>query len=273
MTLSGRNVFFRVEIILAATAFIFTGLMAFTVIPACPAIAEGASRRAPGFLQHFLEANPYAPFVSLAGAAVYALVSLILIYYFFEKTQTPEILFVTLFVLSFSLEGMRIITLLQTTWVVPILYLLMSSRVLLFGRFFGLFSLFAASVYAAGLDKQKELNIVFIMAIITLMITLRIPIDVLTWDSSYNMINGYNSVFRMVEIGILFITVMSFFISAWSKGNAEYMVIGVGSFLAFVGRNLVLSADAWLGAVPGLLLLATGTWFICTRLHKVYLWL
>jgi hypothetical protein len=273
MTLSGRNIFFKVEIFFAAAAFVFTILMAFLVIPVCPAVAGEASRRAPGFFQRFLEADPYAPFAALAGAAAYALVSLVLIYYFFEKTQAPEILFVTLFTLSFSVEGMRIITLLQGTQVIPALYLLMSSRILLFGRFFGLFSLFAASVYAAGLDQQKERNIIFIIAVITLLISLRVPIDVLTWDSSYNMINGYTSMFRMVEIGTLLITVISFLISAWSKGAAEYVAIGIGSFLVFIGRNLFLSADTWLNVALGILLLATGTWFICTRLHKVYLWL
>jgi hypothetical protein len=273
MTLSGRNILFKVEIFFAAAVFVFIVLMTFLVIPACPAIAEGASRRPPGFFQHFLEADPYAPFAALAGASAYALVSLVLIYYFFEKTQAPEILFVTLFAFSFSAEGMRSVILLQESRVIPALYLFMSSRILLFGRFFGLFSLFAASVYAAGLDRQKEGNIIFIIAVITLLISLRVPIDVLSWDSSYNMINGYTSIFPMVEIGVFLITVISFLVSAWSRGAAEYVAIGIGSFLAFVGRNLFLSADTWLTVVLGILFLATGTWFICTRLHKVYLWL
>jgi hypothetical protein len=273
MTLSGRNIFFRIEILLAAAAFVSTVFMAFMVIPACPDIAGKASRRAPGLFQYFFEADPYAPFASLAGAAVYALVFLILIYYFFEKTQSPEILFVALFVLSFSVEGIRSIVLMQKTRVIPALYLLMSSRILLFGRLFGLFSLFAASVYAAGLEQQKTRNVIFIIAIITLLISLRVPIDVLTWDSSYYMINGYTSMFLMVEVGILLITVISFFISAWSRGAAEYTAIGIGSFLVITGRDLFLSGDTWPGVGLGLLLLIEGTWLICTRLHKVYLWL
>jgi hypothetical protein len=273
MTLSGRNIIFRIEILLAALGFVFIALTAFTVIPACPAIAGEASRRIPGIFQRFLEADPYAPFASLAAAAAYALVSLVLIYYFFEKTQAPEILFVTLFALSFSAEGMRIITLLQGTRVIPALYLLMFSRILLFGRLFGLFSLFAASVYAAGLDQQKERDIIFIIAIITLLISLRVPIDVLTWDSSYNMISGYTSLFSMVEIGMFLITVISFFIAAWSRGAAEYVAVAIGSFLTFAGRYLLISADTWLSALLGILLLVAGTRFICTRLHKVYLWL
>jgi hypothetical protein len=272
MTLSGRNIFFRVEILLAAAAFVSTLLMAFTVIPACPAIAGEASRRAPGFFRYFLAADPYAPRASLAGAAAYALVFLNLIYYYFEKTQAPEILFVALFVFSFSVEGIRSIVPLQKTQVIPALYLLMSSRILLFGRLFGLFSLFAASVYAAGLE-QKTRNVIFTIAVITLLISLRVPIDVLTWDSSYYTISGYTPVFHMVEIGVLLITMVSFFISAWSRGTAEYIPIGIGSFLAVTGRDLLLSGDTWPGVGLGLLLLAEGTWLISARLHKVYLWL
>ncbi|GHV63390.1 hypothetical protein AGMMS49587_13260 [Spirochaetia bacterium] len=277
VTLSDRNTFFKAEILIAALFLIFLAIIFGAIIPVYPTAAEDTARRAPGIIQNlvsrFLEPNPYAPFASVAGAVIYALVTLILIYYFFEKTPSPEILFFALFVLSFSFEGMRLVVPLQKIRQIPALYLLMASRALLFGRFFGIFFLFAASVYAAGLEMQKQQNIIMIIALITLVITLGVPIDVLTWDTSYCMINGYTSMFRMVEAGVLLITMLSFFISAYTRGSNEYILIGVGSFLVFLGRNLLLSADTWVTPLPGLLSLIAGTWFICTRLHKVYLWL
>jgi hypothetical protein len=277
MTVSTRNVLFRIEIVLAAAFFVLVGALAFRVLPACTIAAEEAVRRSPGIIQgiagRFLDPSPQVPFISLAGAALYSLVTLILIYFFFEKTQAPEILFITLFVLSLSFETMRLITPLQKIWDIPSLYLLLASRVLLFGRFFGIFSLFAASIYAAGLEVQKQLNIILIAAFISLVISLGIPIDILTWDSSFSMINGYLSMFRLVETVILLMTMVSFFISAWSQGTPEYLSVGAGSFLAFIGRNMILSGDTWISPLPGLLLLIAGVWLICTKLHKVYLWL
>ncbi|GHV87134.1 hypothetical protein AGMMS50255_4300 [Spirochaetia bacterium] len=277
VTLSDRNTIFRAEILIAALFFIFLAAVSIAIIPGYPAAAEETIRRSPGIIQsltgRFLKPNVYAPFAAMAGATIYALVALILIYYFFEKTQSPEILFFALFVLSFSFEGMRLMVPLQKVRQIPALYLLMAARVLLFSRFFGIFSLFAASVCAAGLEMQKQQNIIMIIALITLVITLGVPIDILTWDTSYCMITGYTSMFRMVEAGILLITMLSFFISAYSRGSQEYILIGVGSFLVFLGRNLLLSADTWVTPLSGLLTLIAGTWFICTRLHKVYLWL
>jgi hypothetical protein len=87
------------------------------------------------------------------------------------------------------------------------------------------------------------------------------------------MINGYTSMFRMIEAGVFLTTVVSFLIAAYSRGSREYILIGIGAFLVFMGRNIMLSADTWLSPLPGIALLSVGTWFICTQLHKVYLWL
>jgi hypothetical protein len=277
MTLYDRNTFFRIEIIISGGFLVLAGFLALRALPACPLIMAEAVRRSPGIFQdlmgRFFEPNPFVPFVSLSAAALFSLISLILIYLFFEKTQAPEILFITLFVLSFSFEVMKLMTPLQKIWDIPSIYLLLASRALLFGRLLGIFSLFTAGVYAAGLEVQKQLNVIFIVVFISLIVTLGIPIDILTWDSSFSMVNGYLSLFRMLETVVLLITMSSFFISAWSRGTPEYTAIGLGSFLAFAGRNILLSADTWMSPLPGLLLLAAGLWLICTNLHRVYLWL
>jgi hypothetical protein len=144
---------------------------------------------------------------------------------------------------------------------------------LIFGRYFGLFSLFAASICASGLELQRQQNIVLVIIAAALIIALGIPIDGLSWDSSLAMILGYPGMFMVVEAGTLLITVLSFLVSSYTRGVKEYILVGLGTFLACIGRNILLHADTWAALVPGLLLLAVGTWFVCTKLHKVYLWL
>jgi hypothetical protein len=277
MTLPERNIVFKVGIFVAAAAVLLVAAAAFAVIPALPAVAGETARRAPGLIQsligHFFEPNPYAPLAAIAGAALYALVTIILIYYFFEKTQAPEIFFFAFFALSFSFEAIRLLAPLTQVFAIPPLYQVIGFRALLFSRYFGIFALFTASAYAAGLEVQKQRNIFLIITVAAMIIVMGVPIDVLSWDSSFSMINGYTSMFRMIEAGALLITTVSFFISAWSRGSREYVLIGVGCFLVFLGRNILLSADTWLSPAPGLILLALGTWLICTQLHHVYLWL
>jgi hypothetical protein len=277
MTLSERNTCFKAGIVLAALSIAAITIVSFIVIPAHPDLDEETAIRSVGIIQAlispFLKPALYSVYASIAGSVLYAFIAAILIYYFFEKTQSPEILFIVFFVLSFTVEATRIILPLRRVYAIPSLYQLMAARTLLFGRYFGIFSLFIASVYAAGLEVQKQRTITLVIVAATMIIALGVPIDILTWDTSFNIVNGYISLFRLIETGTFLITLISFFIAAYIRGSKEYIFVGLGAFLALTGRNILLSGDTWVSPLPGIFLLSLGTWFMCTQLHKVYLWL
>ncbi|WP_041611761.1 hypothetical protein [Treponema primitia] len=276
MTLSSRNIVFKTGIGVSLLALAFTLVASFSVFSVYPQVGADAQRAA-GFFQAlvapFFQPAAYVAFVTTISSVLYAFITMFLIYYFFEKTQSPEILFFALFVVSLAFESLRIMVPFRVVKDLPSVVLVISARVLIFGRYYGLFSLFVASVYAAGLDQQKQGNVVFIIAVATLTIALGVPIDGLSWDSSMLVIFGFATMFKTVEIGIVLITMLSFFISAYTRGAKEYVFIGIGSVLVSLGRTVLLSADTWVTPLPGLILLIGGTWIICSQLHRVYLWL
>jgi hypothetical protein len=274
MTLSVRNNYFRIGIILSFLSLAITVTLSFLAFSAYPQVGAAAVRTTGLFqslVSRFFQSQAYVSLVTMASALLYAFIAMILIYYFFEKTQSPEILFFALFVSSFAFEGLRALAPLRAIHPFPAFYLILGSRTLLFARFFGIYSLFAASVYAAGLGEQKQGNIVFIIAVAALVTALGVPIDGLAWDSSFMMVRGYPSMLRLVERGMMLITMISFLISAYSRGAREYIFIGIGSFLVCLGRTMLLSSDTWITPLPALLLLSGGTWLICVQLHHVYL--
>ena len=276
MTLSARNNYFKIGIALSFISLAVTLALSFTTFPAYPRVGAAAVRTTGIFqalVSRFFQPQAYVSLATMISSALYAFVSMIFIYYFFEKTQSPEILFFALFVSAFAFEGLRIMAPLRDVYDLSAFYPVLGSRILLFARFFGIFSLFAASVYAAGLGEQKQENIVFIIASASLIVALGVPIDGLAWDSSLMMALGYPSMLKMAEAGIMFITVISFFVSAYSRGSREYIFIGIGSFLMFWGRTMLLASATWITPLPALLLLAGGAWISCVQLHHVYLWL
>jgi hypothetical protein len=276
MTLSVRNNYFRIGIGLSFLSLAITLALSFVTFSVYPQVGAAAVRTTGIFqslVSRFFQSQAYVSLATMGSALLYALIAMILIYYFFEKTQSPEILFFALFVSSFAFEGLRTLAPLREVYAFPAFYLILGSRTLLFARFFGIFSLFAASVYAAGLGEQKQGNIVFIIAVAAWVTALGVPIDGLVWDSSFMMVRGYSSMLRLVETGIVLITMITFLISAYSRGSKEYIFIGLGSFLVFWGRSMLLASDTWVTPLPALLLLAGGTWIICVQLHHVYLWI
>ena len=235
------------------------------------------TRRSGGFFQtligNFFNPELLAAHCCIAALVVYAFISIIFSYYSFEKTQSPEILFVVFFAVSFSPETLRLILPLGWVYEIPSLYSLAASRIILFARHIGIFSLFSASLFAAGYGVQRQRNVVMIMIVTALVIALGVPIDSQIWDSSLTMINGYASMFRLIEAGTFLTTAVSFFIAAWSRGSREFVFIGGGTVLVFLGRTILLSADTWMGMPFALAFLAVGTWLVCNYLHKIYLWL
>ncbi|MDR0497240.1 MAG: hypothetical protein LBH42_06480 [Treponema sp.] len=277
MTLLARNNCFKAGIILAAFSLCLIAIGGYVSFQVFPEVSASAAQRSRGVLQilvkNHAEPSAYMPFWTMLGAALYSLVSIILIFYFFEKTQSPEILFIALFVISLTFEFARITIPLNRLFSFPLIYLTAASRVLLFGRYFGVLSLFAASVYAAGLDAQKQQNIFLMLVLAALVISLNIPIDSMVWDSTLTLQSGYGSMFSMVELGLLVITMFTFIVSAYTRGSRNYIFIGIGTLLIFAGRNILLHSDTWITPIPGLIILAVGTWYVCSRLHLEYLWL
>jgi hypothetical protein len=277
MTLSQRNRYFIAGIVFSSICLLgiiphITKLLSFY-----PDLSAAAVKRVPGLLQRaaacFFDAAPLAPFTTVVASIMYTLAVSFLVYFFFEKTQSPEILFFGLFTLSFTFEVLRLMLPLKELYGFSGVFLILGARLLFFGRFFGVLSLFASSVYAAGFDLQKQGTVVIAIAIAALVVCLGIPIDGFSWDTNLVMVSGYTIILRLAETGILVISVISFLAAAYTKGSREYLVVGLGAFLVFVGRDLLINADTWLTPIPGFIMLCAGTWLISSKLHQVYLWL
>ncbi|MCL2196504.1 MAG: hypothetical protein FWB77_02695 [Treponema sp.] len=275
MTLSERNTFFKIGIAFCAVCTLAVLGASFLTISIYPEM-DKSIRRPAGFFHFitgFMDNNYLAVNVSLAALVLFSLIGLILIHFYFERTSAPEILYIAIFAVSFSFEAIRLILPLQIIFNFSSFYVLIASRLLLFARFLSIFSLFAAGLCAAGMEIQKTRNVIFVMIIAALIVVMGVPIDVLNWDSSFNMVNGYSSLFRVIEL-IAFLTIMiSFVIAAKIRGTKEYHYAAIGILLALAGRHVLLTADTWVGPVLGILLLSVGTGLLCSKLHKIHLWL
>jgi hypothetical protein len=276
MTLSERNVFFRAATAFCAVSALLTLAISWLVVPLYKTIGENL-RRPEEFAQFFLgrlfEPDYFAVQASLSALVIFSLIGLFLILSFFEQTATPEILYISFFIFSFSFEIIRFIMPLHLIYSIQSFYILVLFRILLFARYFGIFSIVAASLCAAGLEVQMNRNLILILIAASLVIVTGVPIDIQSWDTSFNVIYGFSSIFKVIEAAAFFTAVTSFFIAANVRGSVEYVYIGIGVMFAFIGRYFLLNFDNWAGPIPGIIMLSFGTWAACSKLHRIYLWM
>jgi hypothetical protein len=297
MTVDQRNLYFKAGIFLSLFCLAVLVFLAGKLLPFYPELCGQALHRPEGFLQNPFFSNsfsqnqfsqnsfsqnladrifsttPPSVYGSLIASAVYTLCASILLFIFFEKTPSPEILFIGLFALSFVFETLRIMVPLQKVYAFPSALLAAGTRLLFLGRFSGIFSLFISSLYAAGINTQKQGRMVLAMLIAILLVVLRIPVSGQSWDTGLVMLSGFSSMLRLTEAVLIVITIVSFLVASYAKDTKEYLFVALGVFLAFLGRGLLTGTDTWAALALGVLMLAGGTWLIMLWLHRVYLWL
>lgn len=272
-----RNAFFRTgacAAVLALTAVTASSAGIFRVNPPAYQVAvEDAVQRAPSPISHILRPSARGVFASIIISALYALAAIIYIYRFFEKTQSPEILYFSFFVSSFAFEACRVMIPFAHVNELAGIYVVIAGKTLFFGRYFGVLSLLVAGVYASGFNAQIQKYTIIILISVSVIFAAEAPIDGFSWDAALNVTNGYAKLFKTVEMSVAVITLTSFLISTLTRGSNAYFFISAGVLLALVGRGFLLNADTWIAPILGALFLGTGTWLVCTKLHSVYLWL
>ena len=277
MTLNTRNRIFKAESFVTGFSLALTTAVLIWAFSSYPAAVEESAFRPVGLVQGLFigraNPSPYVPMITTIGAVIYSFVSILIIRNSFVKTQTEEILYISFFTTSLAIECFRTWIPLNASLDLPGIYMHWSSCLLIFGRCFGLFSLFAASICASGLKQRKQRNIILVTIIVALIIAVGIPIDILAWDSSLTMYSGYSSLFWLIEIGVPVLTILNFLIAAYIQSVKDFVFIGLGCFLIHIGRDILLNSDTWFTPLPGIVLLLTGTWLTCSKLHKVYLWM
>jgi hypothetical protein len=275
MTISKHIVLLKAGIAVSFLAMLAFAVSARYIFPLYPDLIDYqlAPRNIPDFLTKLSPApEPYTAFAAAGIAILFALVSQILLFYFFEKSQSVEIRFLSIFLFSFTFEILRIAPLLkialQLSGYIPVI----AGRLLIFGRFYGLFSLFAAGLYASGFKMRREETLIFPMIIIALLFAFRVPIDMFHYDSNICPVMGFSTMFKMVDAAIVLLAMFCFFSGAYNNNNREYYFIALGILAAASGRYLFFVADAWLLLFPGLAVLIFGVWFTGIQLRRMYLW-
>ncbi|MDR0684446.1 MAG: hypothetical protein LBF83_04900 [Spirochaetaceae bacterium] len=236
-------------------------------------VGQASQRSGGGFIAALLPAPaPYAAFAGMGTAVLFAFVSQVLLFYFFEKTQAIEVRLLATFLFSFTFEILRIVIPLKTVMNLSGYIPVIASRLIVFGRFYGLFALFAAGLCVSGLEIRREETIIFPVAMAALLFALRMPIDSFYYDTSLYPLAGFPRTFGIMNAVIVVLSFLCFVSGAYTRGIREYYFIALGVLAAAIGRRLLLTADTWVMLAAGSGLLFFGAWYAGIQFRRMYLW-
>jgi hypothetical protein len=240
MTISGRNRIYGAcaAVELAMLAICVLSILAFTLAQKGKLPTSTAQPFFAWDPQFFSLRNPllHNEIVSafLAGASFIFGIWLMRL---FRKDNSPEMLFLAVFVCSLSFEALRSVL----GWVTargeaPLLGALLS-RVVFCARWTGLFSLFLASLYASGFGYENVGRVIGFALFLSALVASMIPLttDMPTVVGLYRP--GFFSVCLVVWLAFSALIGVDYFFGAIADNSTDHMKIGLALIGVMAGRD------------------------------------
>jgi hypothetical protein len=264
MTLSMRNAILLIGLGLNLLILILFGAGLSVIAPA----AENAGGLISWFIGTYGGDLAFLLFLQL-----FSLLSVLVLYGSFRKTASPEIFFFLLFLLAVGMDGLRSLPPALRLLRMPIYLDQLVTRFLYLARFFGVFSLFTAGLFANGMQYQK-LSIAFgieLLAAFTLASLLPVA-DIAQQDGG---LPGYHHISDVMAV-LLSLRVLSIinFTVAWIRNNnRDYLWLSLASLLVLLGNEALVRGENPFLRIGAGMALVSGTVLFARRTHEIYLWI
>jgi hypothetical protein len=190
----------------------------------------------------------------------------------YQRTASAEIFFFMFFLFSISFEVIWLWSGVAIVTGAPVFLGILLSKILLFGRFFGLISLLFSSLYAIEMSYQKFPILMLSPVLISLALTYTLPIDSSALTNNFLYKLGDIKSHWIVTIVLEIVTILNFLIAAYKREKPSFAWIALGVLLILLGREMLIFMHSPLPIAISILLAIIGIWLFSRQIYRIYLW-
>ena len=206
--------------------------------------------------------------ISLGVQLIYALTFLLILGRQMRRNPSAEMAFLSIFLFTFSLQIFRLAFLTGSTFTLDTD---LATRAVYFSRLLGLSALFAASLFATGLQIQKfgQILLICILTAFSLSILLPVNSSITTAAMLHRIAREKHLAVFCLSLEVL--TVLNYVAAAHNLGRGEYYRLSLLSLGIICGYEMLffLYPPFFL---PGLITLTCGTVLFIRTSRKLFLW-
>lgn len=188
----------------------------------------------------------------------------------FEKTQSTEIIYFSLFLTACLFEGVRLVIPLFNLWNDWAGLTAIISRIVLFARILGPISLLCIAVQNLPEHRQNTERNLLILIILSAICAWLMPVNSVDMLPSCRLKYGFE---KLLEIFWIIITIVTFASMILNNFNSSIKsLIPLGFILTAFGYKLLCHSVNYLMAGSGIITITAGTFIFLGAIHKLYLW-
>ncbi len=190
----------------------------------------------------------------------------------YNRTASAEVFFMIFFLCSFALEATRVWNGLLLLEGLPTTFSVIGTRVIYFGRIFGLICLLFASLYAIEIRFQR-LGVLLLSSIfLSLAFAYVLPVDSSVVLSNYLYRLGDERSTSFFVLVLQIAACLNFVIAGLKRQHWAFPLAALAVLLMLIGRELLLFQITPFSLAAGELALVAGLWLFSMQMRRVYLW-
>ncbi len=194
------------------------------------------------------------------------------IYFSFEKTKSPEILYFITMLIGFFAQSFLLCIPIFSLHKGYTLFLNSISSLAFFGQIQVILSILFQGVLVTQDESRDTDRYVGIISVAALAFAAIIPLDFTTIEQDFLPTYGFESVFSTIRIVFILVAFVSMILSPASKKSTDYKKASISFFLICVGYTILLNTSTLLSFSIGSVLFTFGTVRFLKRLHWHYMW-
>lgn len=213
---------------------------------------------------------------SIAGIFLFLLyvpLTVFILYFHFEKTQSLEILFFAGFLLGILPEGLRILIPVDALWQTSSTTLIILGRAIISGRMLTHLSLLFASLFVNVEHRQSVERNCIIVFLVAVAVGFLYPLNTQYVTTTCTVLWGYRTMFTILRVFLFLLSLSSIIIRALVSGSADLYREALGYGLLMIGYSLLTVSDSYVLLIASGSLLVAGTVLYLQSIHRQYLWL
>ncbi len=209
---------------------------------------------------------------SIVILVVYVIIVSTIIFFLFQKIQSSEVIYFSIFLVSCLFEALRFVILYISLTGLYSDVLLVSARAIFFAQTCAPLSFLIAAIF---LGRKQEDNIERFCSLVfaaSIICSFFMPFNTGTVTSNGMLTYGFMTQINIMRILLAILAFCCFLINCTANETAELKGAAYGYLVLYLGYLLLTVSDNFLLFSVGFTLLGTGTFLFIKSLHRYYLW-
>ena len=188
------------------------------------------------------------------------------------KTASAELFFFTVWAFCLGFEALRIVSLglmIRNASMGPIVFI---TRLVMFGRYFGLLSLFMGSILAVGFRQERMSAVLSTAFLLALFFASVQPVNSGVLAPDFLIDRGFGFLMSLFDSALIAMTLVNYLVAWRMNRDTAFLASGAGLALCVLAYLLLRSNHSPWFILPAIVFLATGAWLHIKSMNGYYLW-